>query len=121
MSNYCIRYYRSNNSLVLFSILLLVLVSRINLSILTRYSYSRNSNILYTEFYHISQGKSISCYSPIKKGMILSPSYSSPGKYCSIHVPTLYRFLDDIGHYILHKMYPQHCCYCNNWVLELSE
>ena len=62
--NYCIRYYRSNNSLVLFSILLLVLVSRINLSILTRYSYSRNSNILYTEFYHISQGKSISCYGP---------------------------------------------------------
>ena len=37
VSNYCIRYYRSNNSLVLFSILLLVLVSGINLSILTRY------------------------------------------------------------------------------------
>ena len=64
VSNYCIRYYRSNNSLGLFSILLHVLVSRINLSILTRYSYSRNSNILYTEFYHISQGKSISCYGP---------------------------------------------------------
>ena len=64
VSNYCIRYYRSNNSLVLFSILLLVLVSRINYSILTRYSYSRNSNILYTEFYHISQGKSISRYGP---------------------------------------------------------
>ena len=62
--NYCICYYRSNNSLVLFSILLLVLVSRINHSILTRYIYSRNSNILYTEFYHISQGKSISCYGP---------------------------------------------------------
>ena len=64
MSNYCIRFYGSNNSVVLFSILLLVLVSRINYSILTRYSYSRNSNILYTEFYHNSQGKSISCYGP---------------------------------------------------------
>ena len=64
VSNYCIRFYGSNNSVVLFSILLLVLVSRINYSILTRYSYSRNSNILYTEFYHISQGKSISRYGP---------------------------------------------------------